>query len=321
MRVLVTGGAGFIGSHLVEELLQRGHQVRVLDRLSSGSLENLQRVWGNFEWKEGSSLDRNLVRESLKSCDLVCHLAALVGVKALMDGPFQNYWENRMGAQIVFEEAARLGVGVVFTSSSEVYGLGSPDPLREEEARLENLPHRPRFAYGRAKFESEQLLKKLSEQEQIPALALRLFNVIGPRQRATYGMVLPRLIEQGLQGAPMTVFGDGQQKRSFADVRELVSCFVDLLPKQAGFEILNLGSQQTISIHDLAVLVRDLSLSRSKIVFQPGQICYGTEYEDARSRIPSLERLREKKNSVPSRSLKDIVQSMLLSAPRQVMAQ
>lgn len=313
MRILVTGGAGFVGSHLTEELLRRGQSVTVLDDLSAGLLENLPRSLpsGRCEFVRGSVLDGAALRRALIGCQAIYHLAAHVGVRKLLENPRRIHDENLLGAERVSQEAARRGLPLVLASSSEVYGVGQTQPLREEEAALGGLPERPRFLYGRSKLLAEMKMAALAVRRGVPFRAVRLFNVVGPRQSDRYGMVLPTFLRQALAGAPITVFGDGRQVRCFADAEEVARSLAGLLPERQGFDSVNLGSSVPTAIGELAWTVKRLSGSPSAVVHvRPAELC-GRDFEDFPRRVPDLSRLRELGVRTPSRPLETVVRRIL----------
>ncbi len=311
MKILVTGGAGFIGSHLVEELLRRGHSVRVLDDLSTGLLLNLPSSNPCLDFFHGDVTDSHAVARSLNGCQAAFHLAAVVGVARLMENPRGTFEQILLGSEVFFAEASRRKIPVLYASSSEVYGAGSGRPFRESDASLAPLPQRPRFLYGQAKFLGETLLENFSKRFLFPARAVRLFNVVGPRQSARYGMVVPRFLQQARRGFPLTIFGSGQQRRCFGDVREVVECLVDLLPCSVGFDAVNLGSQHEISILELARMILEETDSPSSLNFIPLSEIYGPDFEDFTARVPDLVRLHTYGIRPPRNEPRSILRNLL----------
>lgn len=317
MHILITGGAGFLGSHLAQALVARGHRVRVLDDYSTGSIANLSQIPRvALELAHGSVLDSRAVRESMLDCDAVFHLAARVGVKLLFEDPQRTFHENIEGARTVFSHAAQGSIPVVFASSSEVYCRGLDRPLCEEQARVADIPSRTRFLYGRSKLLAENMLQEFAGSHRIPARAFRFFNMVGPRQSARYGMVLPTFVRQALAGEPITVYGNGLQKRCFASVTEVAAILAQAVPQRPGFDVVNLGNDRATRIVDLAQTVREAAGSRSPLIFVDPRITLGAQFEDFPSRIPRLDRLRALGFFPPCQSLPEIVSCLIPTQAR-----
>ena len=257
-RYLVTGGAGFIGSHLVEGLLARGDEVSVLDSLSTGRLSNLvtARDDPSFSFVQGSVLDELAVDEAVRNCDVVVHLAAAVGVKLIVEQPLYSLTTNIKGAISVLEAAHRYRRKVMVASSSEIYGKNNANTLNERADRVLGSPAVARWAYSTSKAVDEMFAYAYNRERDLPSVVVRLFNTVGPRQSPAYGMVIPRLVRQALAGEPLTVFGDGTQTRCFCHVSDVVGALVGLLdePLAVG-DVFNVGSSEEISIEELAHLI------------------------------------------------------------------
>ncbi len=295
MRILVTGGAGFIGSHLSEALLERGHEVWALDDLSTGRLENLrsfQRHPG-FRFLEGNVMDSALVNGLVAQCDQVFHLAAAVGVKYVLENPLRSLLTNIRGTEVVLEACDTHQRRAMLFSSSEVYGKGVNVPFSEDDDRLMGPTHKLRWSYACGKAVDECLAQSYFQQRGLPVIVVRCFNTCGPRQSGAYGMVIPNMITRALRGEPILVFGDGQQSRCFSAVSDVVRGALLLREaKEAEGEIFNVGTDEEISVRDLAERIRDLCGSRSEIVLVPYEQVYGSSFEDMRRRVPDLRKIR-----------------------------
>lgn len=296
MKTLVTGGAGFVGSHLVEYLLERGDEVVVLDDLSTGSTRNLAGVADHprLEMIHGSILNPQTVAQAMRTCDRVFHLAAAVGVKLIVEQPLRGLRINIHGTENVLTAAIEEQASVLLVSTSEVYGKNTADRLREDSDRILGDPLLSRWTYAGAKGIDEAFAKAYHDQEGLEVSIVRLFNTVGPRQTGRYGMVLPNLVGQALRGAPLTVFGDGLQTRCFSAVDDVVPAMVDIErdPRSRG-QAYNLGGAREISILDLArEIIRTLD-SRSEIELVPYEQAYAPGFEDMRRRVPDNTKARD----------------------------
>lgn len=291
---VVTGGAGFIGSHLVEALLERGDDVVVLDDLSTGEMANLRAVHDHPRLRivVGSVLDELMVDNLIHRCDVVVHLAAAVGVKLIVDKPLWSFTTNTRGSEIVISTAHRYRKRILVASTSEVYGKNSAAGLTEDADRILGPTTTARWAYSTAKAADEILALSYHRERGLPATIVRLFNTVGPRQSPAYGMVIPRMVQQAVQDRPITVFGDGQQSRCFCHVRDVVDALVRLLDEPASEgEVYNVGSSEEITIADLARRIVAASGSSSPIEFIPYEEAYGAGFEDMRRRVPNTDKL------------------------------
>jgi UDP-glucose 4-epimerase len=317
LTYLVTGGSGFIGSHLVEALLARGDSVIALDNLSTGRISNLDSVRGHprLRFVQGSVLDELMVDELTHQCDVVIHLAGAVGVKLIVEHPLRSLTTNIRGSEIVIEAAHRYRRKVLLASTSEIYGKNSSGPLHEESERILGSPAVVRWAYSTAKAVDEILANAYHRERGLPTVVVRLFNTVGPRQSPAYGMVIPRLIRQALRGEQVTVFGDGTQTRCFAHVADVVAAILLLLDDDtAAGQTFNVGCSDEISILDLATLIISRCQSKSSIQLIPYDQAYESGFEDMERRVPDTTKLRSLTGWSPHRSLSDILAEMMAEA-------
>jgi UDP-glucose 4-epimerase len=314
---LVTGGAGFIGSHLVECLLDRGDLVVVLDNLSTGRLRNLERVekHDNLRIVHGSVLDELMVDELVHTADVVVHLAAAVGVRLIVDQPLRSFTTNIRGSEIVIESAHRYRRRILLASTSEIYGKNGAQPLSEDADRLLGSPTVARWAYSTAKAVDEILAYAYYRERGLPTTVVRLFNTVGARQSPAYGMVIPRLVRQAVSGEPLTIYGDGRQTRCFCHVSDVVEALLQLLdhPDAVG-EVYNVGSQEEISILELATRIVAQTGSRSPIQFIPYEEAFTEGFEDMQRRLPDVTKIRTLTGWKPSRSLQDVIEETIAEA-------
>jgi UDP-glucose 4-epimerase len=314
MRVLVTGGAGFIGSHLCEALLGRGDEVVALDDLSTGSRENLASLNGSarFSLVVGSILDVEQVDSLFKDADLSYHLAAAVGVRTILERPLQSLLTNVRGTDVVLEAANRHGAPIVVASTSEVYGKNDSGPLAEDADRILGSSGVSRWHYATAKAADEAFTLSYVQEAGLKAIVVRLFNTVGPRQTGRYGMVVPRLAAQARAGKPITVYGDGQQTRCFTYIGDVVRCLLTLAETPSAWgEVFNIGNPTEVSILDLAGRLRKLTGSGSDVVLVPYEQAYGPGFEDMRRRVPDVAKLRSTIGFVPDTPLEVTLKSVL----------
>lgn len=314
MRVLVTGGAGFIGSHLCEALVERGHQVTALDDLSTGARANLAALEGHerFSLVVGSILDPPLLDRLFAEADLCYHLAAAVGVRTILEQPLRSLLVNVRGTELVLEAADRHHVPILIASTSEVYGKNDSGPLAEDADRILGSSQISRWHYATAKAADEALTLAYVRERGLKAIVVRFFNTVGPRQTGRYGMVVPRLLGQALAGEPLTVYGDGRQTRCFTFVGDTVRCLLALAETPAAWgEVFNIGHPREVSILELAQQVVALTGSRSPIVFVPYAEAYGPDFEDMRRRVPDVSKLRRTIGFVPETPLEATLRAIL----------
>lgn len=314
MRVLITGGAGFIGSHLADAYLARGDEVYVLDDLSTGSIKNLLHNKGNprFHYEIDSVHNRAVVAELVDLCDVVYHLAAAVGVRLIIESPVRTIVTNVHGTEVLLEEASKKSKRILLASTSEVYGLSPHVPFREDGVLVLGATDKGRWSYACSKAVDEFLGLAYWRERKLPVTIARLFNTVGPRQTGQYGMVLPTFVRQALEGKPLTVFGDGKQARCFCFVCDVVEALVRLMdqPDVAG-QIFNIGSTEEISIRALAERVRALTGSTAPIVMVPYDQAYEVGFEDMPRRVPDISKIFKQVGFQPKTSLDAIIESVI----------
>lgn len=320
MRYLVTGGCGFIGSHLCARLLEAGHELVVIDDLSTGRFENIEPIHQHaaFRLIVGSVLETELMDGLVRDCDAVFHLASAVGVKLIMEQPVQTISTIFQGTDVVLRLAARYRKRVLLTSTSEVYGKSDTVPFQEDGDRLEGPTSKHRWAYACAKALDEFLALAHWKQSRLPVVIARLFNTVGPRQSAQYGMVIPSFIRRALANEPMLVHGDGAQTRCFCHVADVIEALAALIeaPSASG-KVVNVGSCEEISIRALAERIRNLSGSRSEIRCIPYASVYGEGFEDMQRRVPCLDRVKQLIGWSPRRTLDDILRDCVEDCRRE----
>jgi len=314
MNVLLTGGAGFVGSHLTEALLDQGHRVTVLDDLSTGSLDNLAHLQGHsgLEIIVDTVMHEELTAELIDRADVVFHLAAAVGVKLIVEAPVRTIETNVHGTEIVLAEASKRGKLVVVFSTSEVYGKSTDVPFREDSDLVMGPTYKHRWAYACSKAIDEFLALAYHHERQLPVIVVRLFNTVGPRQSNRYGMVIPTFVRQAVVGDPITVYGDGTQSRAFTFVGDVVRALIGLMHEPAAVgKIFNIGNTEEVSILDLAHRVRTLSGSASPIVLIPYDQAYEAGFEDMPRRVPSLDRIHALIGYRPTLCLDEILHAVI----------
>jgi len=293
MKALITGGAGFIGSHLADRLLADGHQVVVLDALSTGRYENIEHLLGrpDFEFVLGSILNADLLDDCVARCDTVFHLAAAVGVQLIVEKPLESLATNIRGSELVFEKAHKYNTRILVASTSEIYGKNTSDRLGEEDDRILGSPLKSRWSYSEAKAIDEILAYTYWRQKGLRSVIVRLFNTVGPRQTGHYGMVIPRFVNQALRDEPLTVYGDGTQQRCFCYVGDIVDALVKLIETEEAYgQVFNLGGSEEVSIMTLAERVIARAGSSSTIRVIPYDEAYEAGFEDMERRVPNTDR-------------------------------
>ncbi len=314
MKVLITGGAGFIGSHLAEHLLHQNHEVLVLDDLSTGSIDNISHLKGvpGFAYVIDSVMNESLVAEMIDHSDVVFHLAAAVGVKLIVERPVHTIETNVHGTEVVLKHANKKKKLVFIASTSEVYGKSTDVPFREGADLVLGPSAKHRWAYACSKLIDEFLALAYWKEKKLPVVIVRLFNTVGPRQTGQYGMVLPTFVRQALSGEPLTVFGDGLQSRSFTYVADVVDALVKLAqePRAVG-EVFNIGNTGEITIRDLAERVRSMTGSSSPIQYVPYDEAYEAGFEDMPRRVPDISKIRDFIGYRPGLALDDIIRKVI----------
>lgn len=314
MRVLITGGAGFIGSHLADAYLQRGDHVYVIDDLSTGKIENIQHLKGQsrFHYTIDTVHNQPLTAELVDQCDVIFHLAAAVGVKLIVESPVRTIETNVRGTEVVLALANKKKKKVLVASTSEVYGLSSDVPFREDGNLVMGATTKGRWSYACSKAIDEFLALAYWREKKLPTIIVRLFNTVGPRQTGQYGMVIPTFVKQALAGRPITVYGDGSQSRCFGYVGDVVGALVKVMDhNDAVGQVFNIGSNQEISILALAQKVKELTQSDSDIVFVPYDEAYEEGFEDMPRRVPDISKIGELVGFRPEMSLDGILKTVI----------
>jgi UDP-glucose 4-epimerase len=314
MRTLITGGAGFIGSHLAERLLELGHEVYAIDNLWTGKLANVAKIQNNkrFHLVVDTILNESVMNELVFKADHIYHLAAAVGVRNIMDHPVETLDINVKGTETVLRLANRFKKKVLVASTSEIYGKHVGHSLSEDDNRVMGTVKKRRWAYACSKTLDEFLALAYYDEKKLPVVIARLFNTVGPRQTGRYGMVLPNFVQSALLGKPITVFGDGTQTRSFCHVRDVVEALIQLMDtERAEGDVFNVGNDHEISIKDLAQRVKEMTVSPSEIEFIAYEKAYGPGFEDMQRRCPNIEKLRNLIGFKPNHDLDAIIQSVI----------
>jgi UDP-glucose 4-epimerase len=314
VRVLITGGAGFIGSHLAEALLARGNVVHVIDDLSTGSIDNILHLkeHQSFGYTIDSCHDARLVAELVDASDFVYHLAAAVGVQLIVDSPVRTIETNVHTTEIVLAQASKKARPVFVASTSEVYGKSSDLPFREDGDIVLGASSRGRWAYACSKALDEFLALAYFRERRLPTIVGRMFNTVGPRQTGRYGMVVPNFVRQALAGEPVTVFGTGEQRRCFCHVKDVVTALVELCQREDLYgEVLNIGSTEEISMLQLAEKVKVITGSESEIVLVPYDEAYGEGFEDMHRRVPDISKIERTLGWRPTASLDEILRDVV----------
>jgi UDP-glucose 4-epimerase len=314
MRFLITGGAGFIGSHLSEELLSRGDEVHVLDDLSTGAMNNIRHLkeHSGFDYTLESADNHRAVAELVDEADVIYHLAAAVGVELIVESPVRTIETNVHCTEVILTHASKKQKPIFIASTSEVYGKSTDIPYREDGDLLFGPTHKGRWSYASSKAIDEYLALAYWRERKVPTVIGRLFNTVGPRQTGRYGMVVPSFVRQALSGSAITVYGDGTQSRCFCHVRDVVMALADLMrTEQAYGKVFNIGSTDEIAIADLAQTVKTAAGSSSEIILVPYDEAYEEGFEDMVRRVPDTSRIRELLGWAPTRSLDQILSDVI----------
>ena len=310
MKILITGGAGFVGSHLADKLIGQGHEITVIDDLSTGRYSNVAHMEGHerFRLIIDTVLNAQLMEELIRDSDRVFHMASAVGVRLIMEQPVKTIETIFHGTDVVLKFCSRYRKRVLVPSTSEVYGKGTSIPFREEDDLLTGATDKHRWAYACAKTLDEFLALAHWKETRLPVVVVRLFNTVGPRQTGQYGMVVPRFVHAALRNEPITVFGDGTQQRCFGHVLDVVEGLSKLLETPECFgQVINLGNNEEVSILGLAEKAIEITGSKSEIRYIPYEEAYGDGFEDMRRRVPGLEKAKKLIGYQPTRSLTDII--------------
>ena len=311
MRVFITGGAGFIGSHLCDAFIANGDKVEILDNLSTGSLKNISHIQSNINVINGDIRDKQLVESLVLKSDLVLHMAAAVGVHTILEKPIESISTNFAGSEIVLNACVKYRKKIVIASTSELYGKNANQPLSETDDRVMGSPQKLRWSYADSKALEEAMAHALFLANGLEVITLRFFNVVGPRQLGSYGMVLPRFVESALRHKPINVFGDGNQTRVFCHVLDAVNAILRLISSEKAIgEVFNIGGMEEISIKNLALKVIDITKSESKVVFSPYSDSYEPGFEDMLRRVPDLSKIKSFIDWDPSYKLDQIIQDV-----------
>jgi UDP-glucose 4-epimerase len=308
MRILITGGAGFIGSHLADALIARGDEVVALDNFSTGLDRNIKGLVGKIQVINGDIRDGDLVDRSTKDVDLIFHMAAALGVNTILESPLESMSTNIAGSEVVLRAAAKGGKRIIIASTSEIYGKNPKQPLTETDDRVVGSPQKIRWSYSDAKAIEEAMAVALFNQMKLPVTTVRLFNTVGPRQSGRYGMVVPRFVEAALANLPLTVFGDGTQSRVFCHVVDAVEAMLMLAENEKTIgDVYNVGGVGEISIKDLAAQIIEQTQSRSTINFLPYDQAYPAGFEDMQRRVQDTSKIAQAIGWQPVRSLIQII--------------
>jgi UDP-glucose 4-epimerase len=308
MRVLVTGGAGFIGSHLTDALIARGDQVVALDNFSTGSTSNIKHITKNFEIIDGDIRNTELINDTIKDVDLVFHMAAALGVNTILESPLESISTNIAGSEVVLNAAANHKKRILIASTSEIYGKNPKQPLSENDDRVVGSPQKIRWSYSDAKAIEEAMAFSLNQEKGLKVTTARLFNTVGPRQSAHYGMVVPRFVRSALKNEPISIYGDGKQSRVFCHVHDAIEALIALVGiDKTVNEVYNVGGTGEITIKELADTVIKETNSQSSIEFIPYEKAYAPGFEDMQRRVPDISKIKQELNWGPKKNLSQII--------------
>jgi UDP-glucose 4-epimerase len=312
MRIFITGGAGFIGSHLCDDLLALGHRVLILDNMSTGSTANISHIRDQIEINQGDIRDLNLVEELTESADLVLHMAAALGVNTILENPIESVSTNFTGSEVVLSAATKLKKRIIIASTSEIYGKNPKQPLSETDDRVVGAPQKIRWTYSDAKALEEAVAHALYLTKGLQVTTVRLFNTVGPRQTGRYGMVVPRFVQSALKNEPITVYGGGTQSRVFCHVSDAVRAILSLSNSDEAIgEVYNVGGVGEVSILELAEKIIETTNSSSKITFTPYDEAYPVGYEDMQRRVPDISKIKSALGWVPEKNLDNIIDDVV----------
>ena len=308
MRVFITGGAGFIGSHLCDALLTQGHQVSILDNMSTGSAANIAHIKDQIEIHQGDIRDVALVEKLMAPADLVLHMAAALGVNTILENPIESVSTNFTGSEVVLTAATKLNKRIIIASTSEIYGKNPKQPLSETDDRVVGTPQKIRWTYSDAKALEEAIAHALFLTKQLKVTTVRLFNTVGPRQSGRYGMVVPRFIQSAIKNEPITIYGDGTQSRVFCHVQDAVKAILTLATTDSAIgEVYNIGGIGETTIKELADKIIERTKSTSTITFTAYDDAYPAGYEDMQRRVPDTTKIKKSIGWVPANTLDNII--------------
>jgi UDP-glucose 4-epimerase len=308
MRVLITGGAGFIGSHLADALIARGDHVVALDNFSTGSTANIKHITKNLEIIDGDIRNTNLINETIKDVDLVLHMAAALGVNTILEFPLESISTNIAGSEVVLNAAANYKKRILIASTSEIYGKNPKQPLNESDDRVVGSPQKIRWSYSDAKAIEEAMAFSLNQDKGLKVTTARLFNTVGSRQSAQYGMVVPRFVKAALNNEPINIYGDGTQSRVFCHVQDAIEALLTLAATDTTInEVYNVGGTGEITIKQLAETIIKQTNSKSTIEYIPYEKAYAPGFEDMQRRVPDISKIKEAIKWQPQRDLTQII--------------
>ena len=308
MRVFITGGAGFIGSHLADHYLDAGHQVVILDNFSTGSNSNIAHLEGKITTVDGDIRNIQLIESLTKDSDLVLHMAAALGVNNILETPLESMSTNITGSEVVLNSAAKFDKRIIIASTSEIYGKNPKQPLTETDDRVVGAPQKIRWTYSDAKAIEEAMAFALHQEKQLRVTTVRLFNTVGPRQTGRYGMVVPRFVHAAIKNEPITIYGDGTQSRVFCHVADAVTAIALLAASDSTIgDVFNVGGTGEVSIKELAQKVIEVTNSKSTITYTPYSQAYPAGFEDIQRRVPDITKVKTAINWTPTKDLKEII--------------
>jgi len=312
MKYLITGGSGFIGSHLAERLIDQGHSVTVIDNLSTGSDDNLLKVKKNIEFHHGNVLDKPLMEKLIAASDYVVHLAAALGVLNIVNKPLESLKTNIQGTEVVLEACEKSNKPVLIASTSEIYGKNDKVPLNEEDDRIVGHPLKSRWSYSEAKAVDESLAYFYYLEKKLPVRIVRFFNTVGPRQVGHYGMVVPRFVTAALKNDPISVYGSGEQIRCFCHVDDAVDALLIVMASEKAIgQVFNVGNNQQISIEGLAQKIIEITGSKSKIIKVPYSQAYPEGFEDMQRRVPDISKIKNVLGWSPQKGLDQVIKDIV----------
>ena len=311
MRILLTGGAGFIGSHLADHYVAKGDQVTILDNFSTGSAENLSHLAGKISIVDGDIRNGDVVEKLTKDADLVLHMAAALGVNTILESPLESMSTNITGSEVVLNAAAKFNKRIIIASTSEIYGKNPKQPLNETDDRVVGAPQKIRWTYSDAKAIEEAMAFALHQEKKLPVTTVRLFNTVGPRQSGRYGMVVPRFVEAALKNEALTIYGDGTQSRVFCHVDDAVQAIATIAATDATIgEVFNVGGSGEVSIKALAERVIATTKSQSVITYTPYTDAYPAGFEDIQRRVPDISKIKQAIGWAPTKDLEAIIRDI-----------